>query len=289
MTAPALKPGKAGYWIGALLILAGVVSALVIAIGSLIAVSKTVDDFARLRIPDDAACRLIFTKPGKYTVYYEFEGSTPARDDECKETGREVTTSAEPTKPPGLTIELQGVDNETIRAVPSRGGDMSISVSGHTGVEIATIDIPRAGDYFVNVTDGGSDAFIVAFGRGGIAKLGKYIGLSIALGLLGLILGLIAILRTRSRRKKAKAALAVETQAPTGWGAQPAGWPSGVPAQPAGTWSPQPPPGNWAGTPQPTNPQPTNPWSPQAPPAPSPGGPASPSPWAPPPPPPPAG
>jgi hypothetical protein len=270
--APAIKPSKGWIWLGALLILAGITSASIIAIGSTMALSKTVDNFARIRVPDDVNCRLIFTKPGTYTIYYEYQGDVARRSDDCQETGGTVAVSAPKTAPVGLDVTLTDDQGKEISSTRNTD-DVSVSVSGHAGVAVRKIVIPAAGDYLAVVTGAGDKPFVLAVGRGATSKLVPYFLLAGLLGLLGFVIGLPMMLVTRSRRKKAKALVAAAAPAPGAWGQAP-----GVPMPTAPTWTPSGPP---AGVPQaPTG---VDPWAPSAPAPPAP--PATGTPWAPPPPP----
>jgi hypothetical protein len=275
-----VKPSKAWIWLGALVLLAGLISAATVAIGSTMALSKTVDGFARIRVPDDVNCRLIFTKPGTYTVYYEYQGDVARRNDTCEASGGVVPITASKTAPVGLDVTL--IDDRGKEIASTRNtDDVSVSLNGHAGVAVRQIVIPAAGDYSVKVDKdtldrSGSNKFVLAFGRGATTKIVPYFGLAALLGLLGLGIGLPMMLVTRSKRKKARTLLATQAAtAPGAWGANAGG--------PTPTWTPTVPPpptlqpDAWAPTTTPTTTTPT----PPTPPSPPAGG----SPWAPPPPP----
>jgi hypothetical protein len=278
--ATTVKPSKAWIWLGALVLLAGLVSAATVAIGSTMALSKTVDGFARIRVPEDVNCRLIFTKPGTYTVYYEFQGDVVRRNDTCEESGGVTAISAPKTAPFGLDVSL--IDDQGKEIASTRNtNDTSISLNGHAGVAVRQIVVPAAGDYSVKVNKEilarpGSNNFVLAFGRGATTKIVPYIGLAVLLAVLGLGLGLPMMLVTRSKRKKAGLRLATDAAMPV-----PGAW-GPTTAAPASTWTPSVPP---PPTLQPSAWAPAAPTTPTAPPAPS--SPAGGSPWAPPPPPPP--
>jgi hypothetical protein len=275
--ATTVKPSKAWIWLGALVLLAGLISAATVAIGSTMALSKTVDGFARIRVPDDVNCRLIFTKPGTYTVYYEYQGDVARRNDTCEASGGVVPISASKTAPVGLDVTL--IDDRGKEIASTRNtNDVSVSLNGHAGVAVRQVVIPAAGDYSVKVDKdtldrAGSNKFVLAFGRGATTKIVPYFGLAALLGLLGLGIGLPMMLVTRAKRKKARTVLATATTAPNAWGAggQTPTWTPTVPPPP--TLQPE----AWAPTTSVPSPSPPSP-SPLRPPA---GG----SPWAPPPPP----
>jgi hypothetical protein len=284
--ATTVKPSKAWIWLGALVLLAGLTSAAVVAIGSTMALSKTVDGFARIRVPDDVNCRLIFTKPGTYTVYYEYQGDVARRNESCEPSGGVVPITAAKTAPVGLDVTL--IDDRGKEITSTRNiDDVSVSLNGHAGVAVRQIVIPAAGDYSVKVDKdtldkAGSNKFVLAFGRGATTKIVPYIGLAALLGLLGLGIGLPMMLVTRSKRKKAALRLAEAAAGPatSAWGANTGG--------PLPTWAPTttpipPPPTLQPNAWEPTAPTTTPTTTPTT--APPPAAPSGGSPWAPPPPP----
>src|SRR5215218_5858103 len=65
-----LKPSGAWYWVGGLLIFAGIAAAIGIIVAGVLSVWDTVAKFARFVAPTEGTS-LTFEKSGTYTVYYE--------------------------------------------------------------------------------------------------------------------------------------------------------------------------------------------------------------------------
>ncbi len=279
ITPPAMKPGKIWYWLGALSILAGLVVGGILIANSISTLSKTVDGFGRVRVPGGENCKLVFDKPGRYTIYYEFETKIPQRDDACNDTGGTELITASTSSPLGLDVMLKSVDkpeSAPLKTVPSTSGDVSISLNGHSGKAIREVQIDRPGDYVIEVSGGSANSaaepYVLAVGRGAIVSVASRIVSALAIAGLGGLLGLIVLIVTGSKRRKHRQLLA--TQVPMGY--------PGAPTSPYGS----PPQAPWAGAPVPPAP-----WSGTGqgytPPSPSPPPPPPPAPGTTPPPPPP--
>ena len=279
ITPPAVKPEKIWYWLGALSILAGLVVGGILIANSISTLSKTVDSFGRVRVPGGESCKLVFDKPGRYTIYYEFQTKIPQRDDACNDTGGTELITASTSSPLGLDVTLKSVDkpeSAPLKTVPSTSGDVSISLNGHSGKAIREVQIDSPGDYVIEVSGGSAgrtqEPYVLAVGRGAITSVASRIVSALAIAGLGGLLGLILLIVTGSKRRKHRQLLA--TQILTGY--------PGAPTSPYGS----PPQAPWAGTPVPPAP-----WSGTdqgyTPPSPPPPGPGSTPPPPPPPPPPP--
>ncbi len=182
ITPPAVKPGKIWYWLGALSILAGLVVGGILIVNSISTLSKTVDGFGRVRVPGGESCKLVFDKPGRYTIYYEFETKIPQRDDACNDTGGTELINASTSSPLGLDVTLKSVDqpeSAPLKTVPSTSGDVSISLNGHSGKAIREVQIDRPGDYVIEVSGGSAgtttEPYVLAVGRGAIASVASRI------------------------------------------------------------------------------------------------------------------
>lgn len=232
---PAVKPGKIWFWLGAMAILAGLIAGGLIIANSLSALSKTVDSFGRVRVPGGESCKLVFDKPGRYTIYYEFQTKLPNRDDACNDTGgtEQINTSTE--SPLGLDITLKSVgkpDSAPLKTDKSSSGDVSISLNGHQGKAIREVQIDQPGDYVIEVQGGSAgsttDPYVLAVGRGAISSVASQIVSGVGIAGLGGLLGLIMLLVTGTKRKKHRQLLA--TQVLTGYPVMPAS-PYGPPPQ----------------------------------------------------------
>jgi hypothetical protein len=255
ITLPAVKPGKIWYWLGALSILAGLVVGGILIANSISTLSKTVDSFGRVRVPGGESCKLVFDKPGRYTIYYEYQTKIPQRDDACNDTGGTELINASTSSPLGLNVTLKSVDkpdSAPLKTVPSTSGDVSISLNGHSGKAIREVQIDRAGDYVIEVSGGSagttSEPYVLAVGRGAITSVASRIVSALAIAGLGGLLGLILLLVTGSKRRKHRQLLA--TQIVTGY-----------PGAPPSAYGP-PPQAPWAGTPMPPPPPPPTQWGP---------------------------
>jgi hypothetical protein len=267
ITPPAVKPGKLWYWLGALSVLTGLVVGGILIANSISTLSKTVDSFGRVRVPGGESCKLVFDKPGRYTIYYEFQTKIPQRDDACNDTGGTELINASTSSPLGLDVTLKSVDepeNAPLKTVPSTSGDVSISLNGHSGKAIREVQIDRPGDYIIEVSGGSANTttaepYVLAVGRGAIVSVASRIVSALAIAGLGGLLGLILLLVTGSKRRKHRQLLATQVQA---------GY-AGTPTSPYGS----PPQAPWAGAPVPPAPwsgtgQTYTPPSPPPPPAP---------------------
>ena len=71
-----IHPGKAWYWIGGLLIAAGIIGFFAILGVWAARTSDAVDNFARMRVtPEGGSQSFLFARAGKYTLYYEYRSA----------------------------------------------------------------------------------------------------------------------------------------------------------------------------------------------------------------------
>ena len=266
----AIKPSRAWYWVGALILAGGAIATATVALSAVSASSRTFDRYARLAIPDDARCRLTFSKPGTYQVFYESSSVAPARDAECNESaGRRIV--GPPTAPARLQLALIGPDGRRIEAKVS-GSSESISTSDHDGELYREISIPASGDYTVDVTGAGDKAFVISVGRGAGSVLKRGLITALVFGVSALAVGLASLLGTAGRRRRSRRALSTQVAAlppptpaslisgswpivqqppaspgptPTSSWAPAAPTPQPAPVEPQGTGQLPPPPPGW--------------------------------------------
>lgn len=231
------QPGKAGLWIGAILLVVGVFGGFgLIVVGALDLVRGLVDA-PSVAIGESEALQLNAQRYELY-LFNESGGSLPSAD-------------------PDVTVEASG--GEDVAVGPSTPG---ADVGGSAFRSIGTFTISEAGTYDVAVDDiaGTSSAVTVRVGKDFNAlaeSSGVWILAGLVLGATGFIVGLIVLIVTARRRSNARRA----TQAawagyaasapgyptmgqPPGWGqpptsGQPPGWsqpPGGAP--PPGTGVP---------------------------------------------------
>ena len=248
-------PGRGGIWLGILLIVLGLAGALALFLVQQASYSGTVDNLVRA-LPGYRT-ELIFEKTGTFTFYYEYAGTFTTTLDGVEQT---VTLDAPPT-PPELDPRLFDQNGDEVRLRDGADG-VTYDVSGHKGVAIGQVDIETAGPYTLEVVSD-SEGFALAAGKGTVSKPSAVLPAIIAL--IGVILGLVVIIVSSSRRAKARREadqLAIVPAAVGPVGAYPAPgavmtpgggpplWPPAEPdASPPGaadlppaSWAPQPPP-----------------------------------------------
>ena len=277
--APVVKPGKLWYWLGALLMLVGIIVGAVMAVQAFQALSKTVDGFGRVRVPGGENCKFVFDKAGTYTIYYEFQSTVPKRSDDCidpaggqsAETENVVNSSQE--APLDLDIRLVSVTGGTELPTVLRKGDVSFSTSGHLGSAVREVTLPEAGEYRLKVTGvENAQPFVLAIGRGGVFQVAGDIVRALGVAGLGVLVGgLMMIITGTKRRKSRRAQIQMPpTPGPYGqpyaqmpYGQAPAPYgqvPYGQPQAPYGTGQPTYPAGAphvpWPSTPTPLPPPP---------------------------------
>lgn len=270
-----IKPGRRWYWIGGILIAAGIIT-LVALIGVwAIQTSNTVDKFARFEVPAQNPQTLDFKKAGTYTVYYEWRSEFTDLD----KTKHNVDNS-DHDAPSQLTITVTG-PNGPVPVTTDVDEDITFSFNDKLGRAVAKVAIPAAGTYTMDVQSNATEPFAIAVGKGIISTIKPYAIIGGIAFIVGLGLGLTCIIVTavkRGRRKRERRA--AEQAAWGGYGAPPPPVPA-YPGAPAPTWTPP----SWdappAPAPAPPAPAPTPPTTPlPAPPPPSP--PGGTPPWGPP-------
>ncbi len=247
-----IKPSKAWYWIGGLLIAAGVLTALGLFIGWAVSTSKAVDNFARVRVPPEGQeVALDFKKPGEYRIYYEWRSEAD---------GQRVDND-DHDPPQNLQITMTGPTGEPVTVHPD-DQDISFSFNDKLGQAVATVDIPAPGTYTMQVQSDATEPFVIAVGKGALQTIWPWWLLGIiGAFILGLGLGLLAIIMTAVKRGRRKRELRRASQPPGGYGTPvyPGAYATvPVPVPPPGTapeWTPPPPTG--AGWGAPGDPTPT--------------------------------
>jgi hypothetical protein len=256
-----IKPGAGRYVLGALLIAAGVITAIVLLVVWLVQASDRVDKFARFRVRPQGGgqATLTFAKPGTYTVYYEYEG---------KVDGTKISNDSDP--PSQLTIDIKDPSGASV-PLTDDNNDVTFSFNGRAGRAIKKVKIPSAGEYSFSVTSSATDDFAIAVGKEVLGTIVPWIIGAAAAFLVGLGLGLALIITTASKRGKVKRRRRLEQLAAQPYYGAPAyGATAAYPAQ-------YPTPAQWSPPPGPA-PAPSSASPPLSPPEPPAGG----SPWGPP-------
>jgi len=280
-----IRPSAAWYWIGGVLIAAGIIGALVILGIWAARASDAVDNFARMKIvpgADQQGQGFNFARAGTYTLYYEYRS----------EVDGEKIRNPEHDPPRQLQVTVRDDANGTEVPVRSYDKDFAFSVNDKLGPAFARVDIPAPGTYTLGVTSDAASPFVIAIGKGVLQSIWPWWLLgAIAAFLVGVGLGLAAIITTavkRGRRKREQrralaAASGYGTGYPGNYAPVPAAGPSWTspPASPPGWDSPgtsDTPPSSPV-PPDTAPPRPTPPGSPTPSPAPAPG---TDDPWGPP-------
>jgi hypothetical protein len=273
-----IRPSRLWYWVAAGLLIAAL-ACVSFAVAGFVSLSHQINAFQRVRVPGQAD--MSFASPGGYLIYFEGPGfSTASR------TGT-------------VRVLLQGTDGLPVPISRLQGKSENYSVTGHSGVAVASFTITRPGTYVLSAGLPSSPAPVdIAVGRSIGAGIGATVILILvavfALGPAAVVVGAVtAVRRHRSRR-------VLLAGGPPGWpGMPPAGVyppPGGPYPPPAGPYSPPPgpytpPAGPYTAPAGPYSP-PAGPYSPPAQPGqflpPSAFPPSPPAPPSPPPPPPPA-
>ena len=252
-----IKPSKAWYWIGGLLIAAGVLTAIGLFIGWVVSTSNAVDNFARVRVPPAGQeVALDFKKDGEYRIYYEWrseaDGQRVDNDDHDPPQNLDITLTA----PDGTPVTVQPDDE-----------DFSFSFNDKLGRAVAKIDIAAPGTYTMQVRSDATQPFVIAVGKGVLHTIWPWWLLGIVGAfVIGLGLGLLAIIVTAVKRGRRRRELRRATQ-PPGYGAPLAyqgaygAAPMPAPPPPVPEWTPPPPatPGWQAPAPVPGEPAPGEP------------------------------
>jgi hypothetical protein len=262
-----IRPGAGWYWIGGVLIAAGVIGALVI-LGIWVArTSDAVDNFARMKVTADGGDQAFtFSNAGTYTLYYEYRS----------EVDNEQIRNDDHDPPSQLQVTVKDANGTE---VPTRAydNDFSFSFNDKLGPAFARVDIPAPGVYELTITSNASQPFVVAIGKGGLQSIWPWWLLGAAGAfLIGVGLGLAAIIVTAVKRGRRKRDLRRATAAAAGGYAvgPTAAYPGAYTPAPAPVggpeWTPPPPaspgwgvPGSGAPQPAPAPPStPDDPWAP---------------------------
>src|SRR5829696_2960123 len=224
------KPSKAWYWIGGLLIAAGVIGAFVVLGIWAARASDAVDNFARMKVTADGGEQsFTFARAGTYTLYYEYRS----------EVDGERINNDEHDTPDQLQVTVTDANGAEI-ATRAYDDDFAFSVNDKLGPAFARVDIPAPGAYTIAITSDASAPFVVAIGKGVLQSIwpGWILG-ALAAFVLGVGLGLLAIIMTAVRRGRRKRELPGEAQAAGAYGV-PAAYAGAYTPAPAPTWTPAP-------------------------------------------------
>jgi hypothetical protein len=171
---------RAGYWIGAVLIVAAVIGAVLWGVLTFLSIGDRVDDFARAPAPGSARVSL---EAHKYIIYVEGPGV------------------GEDFSPP---VQFQVVDSGGgVLPIADYGGSLTYSMGGHSGRAAGTVTPPRAGPYVLrSATSAPGGGYGVALGESIGGRILRTILGAFAIGGLGVAAGVGLIVTTGVRRRR---------------------------------------------------------------------------------------
>ena len=200
-----LKPRAYWYWVGGLVIAAGMIGAVAWLVSGLVGLSDTVDDFER--VPFVGGGTVVIDEAGGQVVYVEPGGGS---------------------FPSSMRISVVGPAGEPIATAPY-GGSLTYDFGGRSGAALATFDAPVAGEYQVAAVETGSSvARELAVGPSFAGHLVRTIVVPFVIGGVGVIAGVVIIVVTAVRRSRERRRR--QPQVPT--------YPP--PRDPSGAWHGQP-------------------------------------------------
>lgn len=233
-------PRRALRWLGVLALLAGVVTAGVLAFLSTGAEGDAVKKFARAPV----GCRttLEFERSGTFTLFVETKGTIDDLGGDCEGNGE----SYDGDEPDDVNLTLTNDDGE-VRL--RRAGDLSYDTGDFVGVAERTVEIDDTGSYNL-IVESDAEEFVVAIGQDPTSAASTMRLGAIIAGLGGLLLGGLLLVLGRGRKVTAVAAPAAYAPMPSGaavfeppyvGGPTPAA-PPFVPGPPPTSSVPMPPP-----------------------------------------------
>ena len=215
-----IRPSRLWYWVAAGLLIAAL-ACVSFAVAGFFSLSHQINAFQRVRVPGQAD--MSFASPGGYLIYLEGPGFNTAN-----RTGT-------------VHVLLQGTDGLPVPISRLQGQSETYSLTGHSGVAVASFTIPRPGTYVLSAGLPTSPAPVdIAVGRGIGAGIGATVILILvavfALGPAAVVVGAVtAVRRHRSRRR-------LLADGPPGWSGMP---PAGLYPPAGGPYSPPPQPGQF--------------------------------------------
>ncbi len=175
-------PGKGGYWLGALAIVAGVVLAIAWFVTHIVGLSDSVDDLQRVPV---GASRFVDLPGGDLSIYYE------------------DPRGVEDAAIPALRIVVQRGGEGAPLPIEGHSGSVSYSFGGHSGQSIAALHDVEAGRYRVQTSGPAPSGAQVAIGEGVGSKIVSALVGGFGIGIAGLLIGVALIVVTSTRRNRA--------------------------------------------------------------------------------------
>ncbi len=174
-------PSRKGYWIGAAVIVGGVVGAVIWFTLGFTGFSRTIDDFQR--VPVNGEGEVTFDGTGGYVLYYEAPGA-----------GDDVV--------PAGQVQLTPVGGGESPDLESYDSELSYDLDGRSGAAVLTVDIENPGTYLLESEFEGEGE--LAVGRSVGRRLVTAILGGFVIGGLGTVVGAIVLIVTAVRRRGAR-------------------------------------------------------------------------------------
>jgi hypothetical protein len=228
-------PSAAGYIIGSILIIAGIVGGIAWGVVNGVGFFDAIDDFERAPV---GGVQTMDLEAGDMVVYGEKSGG----DGTSAQLGR---TAIRPAGGEGDELTLEQYDAEITYDNGTRVGRAEF-----------TVEIPDDGEYEILSEPITGGATTVAVGPSVAGKLVSAIVGALVIGGLGVIIGVILLIVTGVRRRKFRQRRWLDGyqgggQQPGTWNPQAGGY--GAPPAAPGGWNPPPPPGGTGYPPPPGN------------------------------------
>ena len=207
--APKIKPGKVWYWIGGLLVAVGVIGGLVLALAGFLNLKNAIEDFGRFRITDGAGqATVIFEKPDTYSIYYE--SKSRVCEDVADSGGACTTADVSGESDPPAQLEVSISNESGALDVQDSDSSFTYSFGDFSGTEVKTVRVDEPGSYEMTVETRREGDFAIALGQDVVSLTWPWIVGALAVGAIGLLLGLLAIIVTAVKRGRRKRAAAME-------------------------------------------------------------------------------
>lgn len=262
---------RRGLWItlGAVCIVGGLVAAVLLWSGATQRRTTAIENFARAPVGCDTT--LDFVEPGEYLLFVETAGNLDGVRGDCDVEGAYDNDDGQI---PDIEITLVDPDGNAIDLDRSFG-DVVYDADGFRGVALQSVEIEEADDHVLRAESDVDGVVVIAVGRDPGEGVAVLRAASIAAALIGVLAGLVLVLRG-ARRSSATVPAGPWTPGPAN---RPGGFVPGAPApqgppvfgQPSGPPQyGQAPPSSWQPPPQqgPAQQGPAQ-WRPEPPPRPS--------------------
>jgi len=176
-------PTRAGYWLGAGIVTAGVLAAVVWAVLGIASFSREVDQFQR--VPLGETGQVSFSAPGGYVIYYEGGPGSPGGV-------------------PDFNVSIRPLDGGEAGDLANYGGSLTYNLGGHAGSAAGTFQVRKPGRFTFQTTTSSQATGRLAVGRTIGRKLVGVVAGALALGFAGLLVGGAVVIVTAVKRRRVR-------------------------------------------------------------------------------------